>query len=79
MRDLRTLAFSPFGALALGSVGGLCLLVASVGAVAVVAELAGLWRYYFLMERTIAVATPIALVLLGATFFSGLGAVLRVR
>lgn len=40
-----------------------CLVVAAVGAVALVAELNETWDWYFLMERTIALATPITLAL----------------
>lgn len=76
-RGLRRLAADPFGALTLGFVGALCLVVAGVGAVAVVAELVGVWRYYLLMERTIALATPVATVLLAATILAGLGTVIR--
>lgn len=75
--DLRALAADPVGALALGSVGALCLVVAGVGAVAVVSELAGTWDYYFLMERTVALATPVATALLGATVLAGAVAVVR--
>ena len=41
------------------------LVVAAVGAVAVVAELNETWRWYFLMERAIAFGTPITLALVG--------------
>lgn len=74
---LRALAADPVGALALGSTGVLCLVVAGVGAVAVVAELVGTWNYYLLMERTIAIATPVATALLGLAVLAGVGAVVR--
>jgi hypothetical protein len=41
------------------------LVVAAVGAVALVAELNATWGWYFLMERSIALAAPITLALLG--------------
>lgn len=42
-----------------------CLVVAAVGAIAVVAELNETWGWYFLMERTITLATPLTLALVG--------------
>jgi hypothetical protein len=41
------------------------LVVAAVGAITLVAELNATWGWYFLMERSIALATPVTLVLLG--------------
>lgn len=43
------------------------LVVAAVGVVAFVAELQKTWEWYFLMERTIALATPVALVLVSVS------------
>lgn len=57
------------------SFAGLCLVVAVVGAVAVLAELQNTWRWYFRMEQTIALATPIVLGLLGLALASTLGLV----
>jgi hypothetical protein len=37
------------------------LVVAAIGVVAIVAELHKTWEWYFLMERAIALATPVAL------------------
>jgi len=77
LRDLRALAADPVGALALGSAGALCLVVAGVGAVAVVAELVGTWNYYLVMERAVALAAPVATALLGVAVLAGAGAVVR--
>lgn len=66
---------NPLGAL---SVAVLCLLglvVTAVGGVAILAELSNTWHSYFLMERTVAVASPVAPVLAGLTLLTGLAAV----
>lgn len=46
------------------------VVVAAVGAVAVVAELNETWTWYFFMERTITVATPLTLGLVGLSVFA---------
>ncbi|NHN48942.1 hypothetical protein G9464_15255 [Halostella sp. JP-L12] len=45
----------------------LCLVVATVGAVAFVAELHATWTWYFRMERAIETATPVAMWLLATS------------
>lgn len=57
------------------SVSGLLLVVLGVATVAMLAEFAKTWRWYFRMERAIAVATPIALLLLGLSVGGMLGIV----
>jgi len=57
----------------------LAVLVAAVGAVAVGAELLNTWGHYFLMERAIAAATPVAGVLLGLSLLGGLATAVRAR
>ncbi|WP_254536046.1 hypothetical protein [Halomarina litorea] len=58
---------------AVASVGALCLLVAGVGAVAMVAEYNATWDWYFLMERAVAFATPAAMWLLAAVLVGLVG------
>lgn len=66
---------SPWGTMSVAC-SLLCLLVvAGVGAVALGAELLNTWNHYFLMETTIAAATPVATGLLGVAVLSGIGAV----
>lgn len=64
-------------ALVAATTGGLVILVAGVGAIAVFAELAGTWNHYFLMERTLEAAALPTVVLLGASLLSGMAAVSR--
>lgn len=66
------------GVLAVVTVSALCLVVAAVGVVAVAAEVLNTWEYYFLMEQTITVATPIATALAGLALLTGLAAVVGV-
>lgn len=47
------------------AVGLVTLLIAAVGTIAFVAEINETWEWYFLMERAIALATPLVLVLVG--------------
>jgi hypothetical protein len=53
----------------------LVAVVAGVGAVALGAEATQSWQYYLVMERAMAVATPVAVVLLGLAVLAGLGTV----
>ena len=57
----------------------LAVLVAAVGAVAVGAELLNTWEHYFLMERTIAAATPVAGALLALALLGALATAVRAR
>ncbi|WP_227357463.1 hypothetical protein [Haladaptatus salinisoli] len=59
--------------------GTLVVVVAGVGLVGFVAETQQTWRWYFRMEQAIAIATPIALALAGASLVALLGAILFVR
>ncbi|PSQ11950.1 hypothetical protein BRC93_03400 [Halobacteriales archaeon QS_5_70_15] len=70
---------SRLGSLTVLFAAALAVLVAAVGAVAVAAELGNTWGDYFLMERTIAAATPVAGVLLGLTLLGGLATAVRAR
>jgi hypothetical protein len=53
--------------------------VAGVGAVALGAELLNTWGHYFLMERTITAATPVAGVLLVLALLGALATAVRAR
>jgi hypothetical protein len=57
----------------------LAVVVAGVGAVALGAELLNTWSHYFLMERTITAATPIAGVLLALALLGALATAVRAR
>lgn len=50
--------------LTLLSVGSLLLVVLGAATVAILAEFAKTWRWYFRMEQAMAVATPVTLALL---------------
>lgn len=63
------------GSLAIAAAGVLCLLVAGVGLVALAAEFSKSWGAYFVMERVVAAATPVAVVLAGGVLLAGLAAV----
>jgi len=67
------------GSAALVAAGALLVVVAGVGAVAVGAELLDTWGHYFLMERTITAATPLAGVLLGLALLGALATAVRAR
>jgi hypothetical protein len=67
------------GSLTLLFAVALVVLVAAVGAVAVAAELLNTWSDYFLMERAITAATPLAGVLLGLVLLGGLATAVRAR
>lgn len=66
-----------FSLLALAVFGALGLVVMTVGAVALVAEYVHTWDYFFLMERTVAAATPVVSGLLVAAVLVGLAAIVR--
>lgn len=57
----------------------LAVLVAGVGAVALGAELLNTWGHYFLMERAITAATPVAGVLLALALLGALATAVRAR
>lgn len=57
------------------SVVGLCLVVAGVAVVAVVAEAHQTWTWYFRMEQAISAGTPIALGFTGLAIASSFGLV----
>lgn len=76
MRDLRDQT-DRFPLLAASVYGALGLVVIGVGAVALAAEMANRWEYYFLMEEVVATATPPVVGLLVAAFLVGAGAVAR--
>lgn len=61
--------------LTLLSVGGLVLVVLGAAAVALVAEFAKTWRWYFRMEQAMALAMPATLVLLGLSIVGMIGVV----
>ena len=58
------------------SFAALCLSVAAVGGVAVVAESVSTWTWYFRMERAVALATPLVVGLLAVTLGGALGSVM---
>ncbi len=57
----------------------LAVVVAGVGAVALGAELLNTWSHYFLMERTITAATPVAGILLVLALLGALATAFRAR
>jgi len=69
---------NPLAEVAVGSFGILCAVLVVVGIVSVVAELLGTWEYYFVMEKAVAFATPIAVVLSGTVVVTGVAAAIRV-
>ncbi|SEP13837.1 hypothetical protein SAMN04487948_11631 [Halogranum amylolyticum] len=77
MRNLDSVTDDLFVVVAVAVFGALCFVVLGVGAVATAAELTSNWDHYFLMERTVAFATPVATGLLGGALLVGLGAVAR--
>lgn len=77
MRNFDGVADDPFTVVTVCVVGAFCLVVLGVGTVAMAAELLNDWDHYFLMERAVAVATPVATVLLGGALLLGVGAVAR--
>lgn len=67
------------GSLTLLVGAALAVVVAGVGAVALGAELLNTWSHYFLMERTITAATPVAGALLGLALLGALATAVRAR
>ncbi|MFB6195998.1 MAG: hypothetical protein ABEI80_07480 [Haloplanus sp.] len=57
------------------SMGGLVFVVLGAATIAVLAEFTRTWRWYFLMERAMALATPVAVTLLGVSLAGMLGVV----
>lgn len=77
MTDFVDAVVDRSAALSVAVFGGLALVLLLVGAVAVAAEFSNTWDSYFLMERAIAAATPLATALFVAALVVGLGAVAR--
>ena len=69
----------PVGALAVAVAVALCLVVASVGAVAIWAEFEHSWRSFFVMEQVMSTAAPATTLLLAAVIITGLGTVAMAR
>lgn len=65
-----------FRGLTVASFAALCLVVAVVGGVAVVAESVNTWTWYFRMERAVAMATPLTVGLLAVTLGGAVGSVM---
>jgi hypothetical protein len=61
--------------LTLLSVGSLVLVVLGAATVAILAEFAKTWRWYFRMEQAMAIATPVTLVLLALSLVGLIGMV----
>lgn len=61
--------------LTVASFGGLCLSVLAVAVVAMVAEAHQTWEWYFRMEQTMSLLTPVTLALLGLTVVCAFGLV----
>lgn len=74
---MRSLPGAPrlFRGLAVLSVGGLLLVVLGAATVAVLAEFAKTWRWYFRMEQAMALATPATLLLLALSVVGLVGTV----
>ncbi|MFB6101448.1 MAG: hypothetical protein ABEJ73_02670 [Haloplanus sp.] len=64
-----------FRGLTVLSVGGLLLVVLGAAIVAVLAEFAKTWQWYFRMEQAMALAAPVTVVLLGLSLIGLLGVV----
>lgn len=62
---------------AVGSLGVLCVVLVVVGVVSVAAEFLGTWQYYFVMERAIAYAAPVVVLLSGTVVVTGVVAAIR--
>lgn len=77
MRELRDA--NVVGLATIATVTTLTLLVAGVGVVGLWARYVNTWRSLFLMERVVAMATPITLVLLGALFVTAATLIVRLR
>ena len=68
-----------FRRLTMVSFAALCLAVAVVGGVAVVAESISTWSWYFRMERAVALATPLVLGLVAVTLGGAMGSMVFTR
>lgn len=66
-----------FTTVAVAIFGSLGLVLLGVGAAAMVAEFKNTWEYYFLFERAVAAAAPVATSLTVAALVVGLAAVAR--
>jgi len=67
----------PFGVVAMTAIVLLCLLVAVVGAFAVVAQTVGTWESLFFMERAFALTVPTVKGLLAVSVVASMVFVLR--
>lgn len=63
------------GTVAVLSVAGLALVVGGVGVLAVIAEYADTWTWFFRLERAASMAVPVVVVLLVVGVVSALGLV----
>jgi len=64
-----------FRGLTLFSVGGLVIVVIGAAVVAILAEFAKTWRWYFRMEQAMALAAPVTITLLGLALVGFVGVV----
>ncbi|MFB6117731.1 hypothetical protein [Halosegnis sp.] len=74
---MRDVSVQPVEALVAISVGGLCLLVAAVGGLALWAEYVDTWRSFFVLEQTLAMAAPATTVVAALVVVVGAVVVLR--
>jgi len=77
MRELREA--NPLGLATVATLTTLVLLVAGVGVVGLWARYVNTWRSLFLMERIIALATPLTIALLVAGLVSAVALIARLR
>lgn len=77
MRELSDA--TPIGLTTIASLTTLVLLVAGVGGVGVWAGYVNTWQSLFLMERVIALATPLTVALLVAGLVSAVARIARLR
>ena len=68
-----------FRRLTVVSFAALCLAVAVVGGVAVVAESINTWTWYFRMEQAMALGTPLVLGLVAVTLGGAMGSMVFTR
>ena len=68
-----------FRRLTVVSFAALCLAVAVVGVVAVVAESVNTWTWYFRMERAMALGTPLVIGLVAVTLGGAMGSMVFTR
>ena len=78
-RVRRTTLGDAFRRLTVVSFVALCLAVAVVGGVAVVAESVNTWAWYFRMERALALGTPLVIGLAAVTLGGAMGSVVFTR